>query len=158
MLDAPGPLGCICLNDAEQEILDYGVPPVTYQQMLADIEAVARDNCDATVPAGWDHNCYIDGGAEGSVPNDNPSFFDGGLGECIGSCSFIHPPPNGTCPELNPYQCEAQDGGAADDLGGGDDSAETGVDIDDVTCNGDTCIIGRALAEAAYADPLRFDP
>ena len=145
------------MNDAEQEILDFGVPPAKYQQMLADIEAVARDNCDATVPAGWDHNCYIVEGADASTPHYNPPVYFGGIGECIGSCSFINPPPNGSCPELNPYQCESE-ASAADDVGTDDEPGPIEIDIDAVVCDKNTCAIDRTVAQAVLTDPLRYDP
>ena len=145
------------MNDAEQEILDFGVPPAKYQQMLADIEAVARDNCDATVPAGWDHNCYIEEGEDASPPNSSPPVYAGGLGECIGSCSFINPPPHDSCPELNPYQCESQAIGG-DDVGDGEDPTPIEIDAGDIVCNGNTCTIDRTVAEAILQDPIDYDP
>ncbi|MCA9696294.1 MAG: hypothetical protein KC431_02130 [Myxococcales bacterium] len=147
--DAPGPAGCLCMNDAEQEILDYGVPEAKFQEMLAEIENAARDNCDAIVPAGWDHNCYITEGVGASVPHADPPAFVSGKGSCFGSCAFINPPPNGTCPELNPYECN----GSGDDEGGGGGLGGSEGVGDVVTCQGNECTIDSDYARMLIDDP-----
>lgn len=40
------PLGCLCFNAAEKQILLDGVPAGEYASLLADIEQAARDQCD----------------------------------------------------------------------------------------------------------------
>ena len=101
------PIGCACFNDAEVEILWAASPESKYRDYLAQLEALARNDCDTVVPPGWDHNCYDEG-------PDGPTFKDpyaGGAGSCVGDCSYTNPGAAGCGDEPNPYECEEMYGG-----------------------------------------------
>lgn len=147
-LHAPGPAGCVCYNSAEQEIIDFEVPPAKFAEFMGEIEAATRDECDAIVPPGWDHNCYITEGTDASTAALSKPF-QSGVGECIGNCVFTNPPPGGTCPELSPYECE--EGGG--ETGGDGETAGDAVDAgngmnvgDHIYCAGNSCDISMGFA------------
>jgi hypothetical protein len=110
------PKGCRCFNDADVAILKDGLPTDTFGGLVAEMQADARNECAIAVPPGFDHNCYIEDGS--LAPGFGPAFHDGPSDACIGSCSYIKPPPNGACDENpDPYECNAEYGGG-----------ETGID------------------------------
>ena len=108
------PIGCRCFNLAEVEILYAEAPHEKFAEFTASIQQATRDECDFIVPAGWDHNCYI-------VGMDGPTFNDvypDAAGTCIGDCTYVKPPPNGTCrADPNPYECEERYGDGRMDTG-----------------------------------------
>jgi hypothetical protein len=147
--DAPGPAGCVCYNAAEQEILDFEVPPGKFAEFMDELEAATRDECDAIVPPGWDHNCYITEGTDASTAALSKPF-QGGFGECIGSCVFTNPPPGDTCPELTPYECDEDDGetGGVGETGADTVDAGTGMNAGDyIYCVGNSCDISLGFAQ-----------
>jgi hypothetical protein len=154
---APGPTGCICLNSTEQNIIDFEVPLAEYDVLLDEIEKAARQACHSLVPAGWDHNCFVNSGPGAPTPIGS---FVRGLGNCVGNCIYANPPPGGTCPDPNPYECA--EGGAET---GGEDHTDDTDDTDDgsddpglgagdyIDCEGRTCDIDRKFAEMLYSYP-----
>ena len=74
-----GPTGCICFNDAEQQILTDQAPAADYGQLRAQLEKAARDKCVSLVPAGYDHDCDTTL-AEPEAPGQDSY-------ECKGSCT-----------------------------------------------------------------------
>jgi hypothetical protein len=110
------PRGCRCFNDAEVEILKDELPVDVFGGLVGGIEADARNKCALAVPPGFDHNCYVEDGS--LAPGFGPPFSDDPSDDCIGSCAYIKPPPNGSCDENpDPYECN-------EEYGGGD----TGID------------------------------
>ncbi|MCA9709036.1 MAG: hypothetical protein KDK70_24540, partial [Myxococcales bacterium] len=85
VLDAEGdaPKGCVCFNDAEDQILDDEVPACRYEQLIEEIEQAAREECQSLVLPGYDHNCWTATGPQASTPGIE---FFGGAGACIGNC------------------------------------------------------------------------
>ncbi len=169
--DDPGPTGCGCFNAAERKILDYGVPQQQYSEMFAAIEAAAREECHSSVPAGFDHNCFITEGPNASVPGpaDNPTIFNGGPGLCWGECHYTNPPPGKECPSLNPYECEDYldgDEGNPDEVEGDSDGTESGgetsgdetssdgiIAADHIVCTGSSCDVDENLVAMLYDHP-----
>ena len=163
------PTGCICLNDAEQQILTDQAPAIDYDQLLAQLEKAARDKCVSLVPAGFDHDCDT---AEALPEAPGQESY-----ECKGSCTFFNPPPFKDCPELDPYQCNGEGAGGNDEVGtesestdGTDTASETGVIKPPpgafIDCAGTTCIIDAEYARTLWDDPsmladdavIVFDP
>ncbi len=155
------PQGCRCFNDSENQILDDEVPRCQYDSLLDEIEHAARQECQALVPAGYDHNCWITAGAQASITE---GAFGAGAGACIGNCEYGNPPAGGSCPDLNPYECATGDGGSeCEPEEGGetsdtDDSGEesTGGFLDPssvIHCEGQSCEIDESFAWALYSDP-----
>ena len=104
------PRGCRCFNDAEGQTLQDGLVNPKYEDFLAEIEEVTRNECALLVPQGWDHNCYDE-------DDEGPAFiqpFIDGKGDCVGDCTL-------TCddfPDPDPYECEGLvngDGETGDD-------------------------------------------
>ena len=164
-----GPTGCICFNDAEQQILTDQAPAADYGQLRAQLEKAARDKCVSLVPAGYDHDCDTTL-AEPEAPGQDSY-------ECKGSCTFFNPPPFKDCPELGPYQCNGEPAGGNDEVGtesdstdGNDTASETGVIKPPpgafIDCAGTTCIIDAEYARTLWDDPsmladdavIVFDP
>jgi hypothetical protein len=121
--DAGAPRGCRCFNDADVAILNDGLPADIFGGLVGEMEADARNECALAVPPGLDHNCYIEDGslAPGfSLPHsDDPS------DDCIGSCAYIKPPPNGSCGEdPDPYECNEEYGGGDTGIGPATDTGE----------------------------------
>lgn len=162
--NASGPAGCVCLNSAEQEIVDFEVPAGQYATLMAKIETATRNECDAIVPAGWDHNCYIAQGVGAStVALTHP--FQAGPGDCIGTCLFSDPPPGKTCPELNPYECNEDDGETGGESSATGSDSETGGESetggfppgngllgagDYVYCVGNSCDVDLSFVQMLY--------
>lgn len=59
------PIGCLCFNDGEFQILDDDdeVPAEQYDALVAELEENARNECAWAVPPGYDHTCYLEDGA-----------------------------------------------------------------------------------------------
>jgi hypothetical protein len=152
--DAPGPAGCVCLNSAEQETVDFEAPAGQYAVLMAEIEDATRKACDSIVPAGWDHNCFINEGVGASTLGLIKPFTDG-YGACIGTCVFANPPPGESCPELDPYQCNEDDGETGDNGGegesGGSETGGSGLDAGEyIYCAGTECEIDLKFAQMLY--------
>ena len=171
VLDPEGgnPTGCICLNDAEQEILADQAPAADYDQLSVKLEKAARDKCVSLVPAGFDHDC--------DTAEPNTAFEGQDSYECKGRCTFENPPPFKDCPELDPYQCNGEPAGGNDEVGtesdstdGTDTASDTGVIKPPpgafIDCAGTTCIIDAEFARTLWDDPsmladdavIVFDP
>ena len=164
-----GPTGCICFNDAEQQIFTDQAPAVDYDKLRTQLEKAARDKCVSLVPAGFDHDCDTAFAAP-EAPGQK-SF------ECKGDCTFVNPPPFKDCPELDPYQCNGEGAGGNDEVGtesdstdGTDTAGDTGVIKPPpgafIDCAGTTCIIDAEFARTLWDDPsmladdavIVFDP
>jgi hypothetical protein len=165
--DGATPRGCRCYNDAELQILENEAPVCKLDLFIDDLEQAARQECQALVPPGFDHNCWVASGpqqsiVEGQYPLD--------VGACIGNCEYGAPPPGGSCPAPSPYECATGGGGdgacedeevtetttaesGLDDTGS-DTSGGAMLDFDDlVICEGNRCEIDEALARRLYRDP-----
>ena len=161
------PRGCRCYNDAENQIFVDYAPECQYEEFIDDLEQAAREECQALVPPGYDHNCWTSSGSQASVVEGR---YPNGGGSCIGNCEYGSPPVGGSCPKPSPYECAT--GGYGDegcDSGGDsqtsmgdsglDDTGEDtsgGVlgDIDSfVDCQGQDCEIDEGFARRLYADP-----
>ncbi|MEM9456824.1 MAG: PDZ domain-containing protein [Myxococcota bacterium] len=169
------PRGTRCFNDAEHQILEDETPRCKYDQLIAEIENAARQECQSLVLPGFNHNCWQATGAnasiaEGPVPENTP-------GACIGNCKYGGPPSDGSCPELNPYECATGGGdgemcgttspldtldtgsGDPDSSGGESDGIDTsggvaGLDAYRfITCEGTSCEIDESFAAMIYDDP-----
>jgi hypothetical protein len=104
------PRGCQCFNDADVAILEDELPADIYGGLVGEMRADARNECAVAVPPGFDHNCYIEDGA--LAPGFSPPHHDAPSDDCIGSCSYIKPPKNGSCGEdPDPYACNEEYGG-----------------------------------------------
>jgi hypothetical protein len=165
--DGGVPQGCRCYNDAEHQILDEKVPECRYQQFLDDLAQAAREECQALVPPGYDHNCWTVSGSEASVVEGE---FENGPGSCVGNCEYGSPPMDGSCPNPSPYECatggfgdegceseddfETSTGDSRVDDTTGDTSGGILADIDSfVDCQEQDCEIDEAFARGLYADP-----
>lgn len=122
--DDEWPRGCACYNNSEEEILLAQVPEVKYGEFVDQILSAARDECDSSVPFGWDHNCY-DEGPDGPVLTI-PGYDN--AGECVGDCSYVNVPKSGCGEDPSPYECEALYGGG-DETGGSDEASDSGLDF-----------------------------
>lgn len=118
------PRGCQCFNDADVAILADELPDDVFGGLVDEIKADARNECAIAVPPGFDHNCYIEDGL--LAHSFGSPFSDGPSDDCIGTCAYIKPPPNGSCGEdPDPYECNEAYGGedtgidAATDTGDG---------------------------------------
>lgn len=133
--DGSVPKGCRCFNDAEGIILGQGVPAPQFQQLFVHIEEDARNECAWAVPAGYDHTCFVT--SDPSAPMLAGPYAGESNLDCIGSCSFINPPPNGSCgDDPNPWECnddgslepaESGDETSDDDESDGSDTGEPGI-------------------------------
>ncbi|MCA9709728.1 MAG: hypothetical protein KDK70_28070 [Myxococcales bacterium] len=164
--DGGSPRGCLCYNDAEQEIFGAMLPECRYEGFLDDLEQAARQECEVLAMPGYDHNCWITSGEQASIVEDQ---YPLGAGSCIGNCEYGAPPAGGSCPDPNPYECATggYDADACESEGDAetdaDDSADTtdgdttgGVMLDFdglVSCDGPTCEIDEVFARSLYADP-----
>jgi hypothetical protein len=169
--DGFAPRGCRCYNDADQQIFDDEAPECRYEEFLDELELAARQECQALVPPGYDHNCWTMSGPQASIVEDH---FRQGFGSCIGNCEYGQPPAGGSCPDPSPYECATGGGTAGDgDEGcGSEGNAETGTSesgLDDtgsdtsggmlldseafVICEGRDCEIDAAFARRLYFDP-----
>ncbi len=145
------PQGCLCFNAAEQQLLVDAVPEDQHAALLAEIEQAARDECDALVPGGYDHNCY-EAGPDGAVAE---TVFPGDLGSCVGDCVYTD-----DCGDPNPYECECIVDGCEPD-GTDDGSDETGGETgsggldgaDAIACNESACEIDLDFAERLRDNP-----
>lgn len=165
--DGGSPRGCRCYNDAENEIFNDTIPECRFEGFLDDLEQAAREECEALVMPGFDHNCWITSGAQASIVEDEYPLGDGA---CIGNCEYGQPPVGGSCPDPSPYEC-ATGGHDADacesegdvdpsadestgDTTGGDTTGGVMLDFDGlVFCDGQQCEIDEAFARSLYADP-----
>lgn len=165
--DGSSPRGCRCYNDAEDQILDEEVPECQYQEFVDDLAQAAREECQALVPPGYDHNCWTASGPQASVVEGK---FEGGAGSCIGNCEYGSPPMDGSCPNPSPYECatggfgdegcgseddsETSTGGSGADDTSGDTSGGVLADIETfVDCQEQDCEIDEAFARRLYTDP-----
>jgi hypothetical protein len=125
------PRGCECFNDADVAILADELPVDVFGGLVGEMQADARNECAIAVPPGFDHNCYIEDGS--LAPSFGSPFSDGPSDDCIGSCSYIKPPPNGSCNEdPDPYECN-------EEYGGGDTVTDRATDTDGET--GETSLV-----------------
>lgn len=164
--DGATPRGCRCYNDAEQQILRDHAPSCRFDDLFEELELTARQECQALIPPGYDHNCWT---ATGPVASVVEGEFREGVGSCIGSCEYGAPPVNGSCPNPDPYECatgggeecdsegdaETTDGGDSglDETGSSDESGEAALDVDAlVHCDGRTCTIDETFARSLYVD------
>lgn len=171
--DGSSPRGCRCYNDAEHQIFDDEAPECQYQEFLDDLEQAAREECQALVPPGYDHNCWTASGLEASVVEGR---FENGAGSCIGNCEYGSPPLGGSCPNPSPYECATggfgdegcdsgddpemstgapgQDDTSGNSSTGGNTSGGVLEDIESfIDCQGQDCEIDEAFARQLYADP-----
>jgi hypothetical protein len=169
--DGFAPRGCRCYNDADNQIFHDMAPECRYEGFLDELELAARQECQALVPPGYDHNCWTTSGLQASIVEDH---FRQGYGACIGNCEYGNPPAGGSCPEPSPYECANGDGtdGDADegcdsegdvvtstsDTGlddtGSDTSGGIFLEVDAfVTCDRHDCEIDEAFARRLYFDP-----
>jgi hypothetical protein len=141
---APGPVGCVCMNSADQGIIDFETPQMAFDELYADILQAARDECQSLVPPGWDNDCA-------TVPASTIHPFDGGFGSCIGDCAYTNPPPLSECEDdPNPYQCN--EGG--DETNGDDGETEGGLGAANyIDCDRTKCDIDADFAADVYNDP-----
>lgn len=165
--DGGSPRGCRCYNDAEHQIFEDNAPECQYQEFLDDLAQAAREECQALVPPGYDHNCWTSSGPQASVVEGR---FPGGSGSCIGNCEYGSPPAGGSCPDPSPYECAT--GGGGDEGCGDEGDVETSTgdsglddtgghtsggvleDIDSfVACYEQDCEIDEGFARRLYADP-----
>ena len=152
---APGPAGCVCFNSDEQGVIDFGIPLGHWNDLRDEMEAAARNACSALAAQGWDNNCHIDSGPNASTPSS--SDFTSGTGDCIGNCVYTNPPPKGSCPDPNPYECNGEPGGA----GGPGETGETDTGDEPgglgsgnyIACVGNSCDIDAVFAQGLYDDP-----
>lgn len=94
------PTGCRCMNIAEEEILMSESPVEAYIELSGELAVLARQECAALVPDGFEHNCMtLEGAMASSV--DAP-YLAGESTECIGECSYGNPPPFKDCPSPDP--------------------------------------------------------
>lgn len=165
--DGGAPRGCRCYNDAEDQLFEDNAPECQYQQFIDDLEQAAREECQALVPPGYDHNCWITSGSQASVVEGS---FDNGAGACIGDCEYGSPPVGGSCPNPTPYECatggsddegcdaendpEASTGDTGLDDTSGDTSGGVLEDLESfIDCQAQDCEIDEAFARRLYADP-----
>lgn len=165
--DGGVPRGCRCYNDAELQVFADKAPECKLELFDEELELAARQECQALVPPGYDHNCWTMSGPHASIVEER---FQSGPGACVGNCEYGGPPNGGSCPTPSPYECAT--GGAADDgcdsegdgdtgVGesgldetGGDTSGGAMLDIDAfVSCEGQGCEIDEAFARRLHADP-----
>jgi hypothetical protein len=166
--DGGSPRGCRCYNDAEDQIFVDEAPECQYEGFLDDLAQAAREECQALVPPGYDHNCWTVSGPQASVVEGENSQ---GPGSCVGNCEYGSPPVGGSCPSPSPYECAtggygdegcAPEGDAGTSTGDsgqdetGSDTSGGGVlgDIDAfVDCHGFDCEIDETFARQLYLDP-----
>jgi hypothetical protein len=126
------PIGCQCFNDGEVKFLSAEAPPAQYDQIVAQLEENARNECAWAVPPGYDHSCYLVDGP--LAPVLSAPYSGEPNNDCIGSCAYINPPPLGSCgADPNPWECNGNDtsetGTQETDSGGSDTGgAEPGID------------------------------
>jgi len=164
--DGAAPRGCRCFNDAEDQILDDEAPECRFDPLIDELDQATRQECQALVPPGYDHNCWTTSGSQASVVE---GLFNQGSGACIGNCEYGSPPLHGSCPTPNPYECatggggddgcasegyETSTGDSGLDDAGSDTSGGAMSDIDTfVACDEHACEIDEAFARRLYADP-----
>jgi hypothetical protein len=121
------PRGCRCFNDADVAILKDELPADIFGGLVGEMEADARNECALAVPPGFDHSCYIEVGS--LAPTFGPPYSNDPSDDCIGSCAYINPPPNGSCgQDPDPYVCNEEYGGGetGNDQTTGTSGSETG--------------------------------
>ncbi|MEM9458394.1 MAG: hypothetical protein AAGF11_29725 [Myxococcota bacterium] len=168
------PQGCRCFNDAEDQILNDDTPECKLDELLDEIEAAVRQECQSLVLPGNEHNCWQANGPnastlEGKFKRTDP-------GSCIGNCKYGGAPSGGSCPELNPYECATGDDGglcgatedsdtdsdepdSADSTSDDSDSIDTSGGVHEldadlfIHCSETTCEIDSSFAHMLYDDP-----
>jgi hypothetical protein len=110
--------GCRCFNDGEHVILNQQAPAEIHAELVEELEEAGRSACAWAVPPGYDHDCFILDDSLGpvfSAPYDSDPSVD-----CVGSCGYLNPPPNGSCGEdPDPWACN-EDGSGETGEGDGD--------------------------------------
>jgi hypothetical protein len=140
-------VGCACFNSAENQVLSDEAPEDYAATLSGTIDEAARHACDSLVPAGYDHNCYLDGPGEPQA--ETPSRI--GLGECVGDCAYTD-----DCGDPDPYECENIVDGRSSEPDGGETGSESGgggnlgLYID---CSGDVCDVDESFAAMLWSDP-----
>lgn len=82
------PEGCLCFNDGEVQMLADQAPAEHYEQLVAQLEENARNECAWAVPPGYDHSCYFEAGP--LAPVLSPPYVGNPNNDCIGSCGRLH--------------------------------------------------------------------
>lgn len=105
--------GCRCMNSAEHDILSTMSPPEQFVELSGELAILARQECAALVPEGFEHNCMtLEGPDASGVDVPIPL---GKSSECIGDCAYSNPPPGKDCPNPDPYECNDQPPPSNDD-------------------------------------------
>jgi hypothetical protein len=130
-VESGGPvIGCRCFNDGEVKFLSQQSPADQYNELVAQLEENARNECAWAVPLGYDHSCYLEDGP--LAPVLSAPYSGEPNNDCIGSCGYVKPPPSGSCgPDPNPWECngDGTDTGSAEtDSSGTDTGNEPGID------------------------------
>lgn len=138
------PRGCACFNSAEDQVLSDGEPAEYYAALEASIGQAARNACDAAVPAGYDHDCYVEAPDGPSLESSHSI----GAGACVGDCAYTD-----ECGDPDPYECE-------EILNGGDET--TGAESEDegildasahIHCTDAACEIDEDFARMLWTNP-----
>jgi hypothetical protein len=112
-IDSGVAVGCRCMNIIEEDILMTESPVDEYIALSGELAILARQECAATVPEGFEHNCMTLDGPDASMV-EKP--FEGQeSSECYGNCSYGNPPPFKDCPDPDPYECNDQPSPGNDD-------------------------------------------
>ena len=102
------PIGCRCFNDGEVQILADESPVDDFDQLAAQLEENARNQCAWAVPPGYDHSCWLEAGP--LAPELSAPYSGEPNNDCIGSCGYVNPPPHGDCGiDPSPWQCNGDD-------------------------------------------------
>ena len=118
------PEGCRCFNDAEVKLLHTQAPIEQYEQLIAQLEQNARNECAWAVPPGYDHSCYLEEGP--LAPALSVPYFGESTNDCVGSCAYIKPPPWGSCgADPNPWECNGVDSSTEGSDSGGSGTTDS---------------------------------
>lgn len=105
--------GCRCMNIIEEDILMEQSPVDEYIALSGELAVLARQECAASVPEGFEHNCMTLEGPDASTVDDPLEGKEST--ECLGTCSYTNPPPFKDCPDPDPYECNDQPSPGNDD-------------------------------------------
>lgn len=84
-----------------------------FVELSGELAILARQQCVAAVPEGFEHNCMTLEGPNASGVDD--PIFTQKSSECIGDWSYSNPPPFKDCPSPDPYECNDQPSPGSDD-------------------------------------------
>ena len=119
-------MGCICLTDAEVEILTLGdEQSLDYQLLELQLDFEVRATCleVASQQDLVEHNCTSAESVE-----DEP--FEGGAGACSNRCVYTNPPPFGTCPPDSACRLGDEETGETAGSEGSSQTEDTGTEAD----------------------------